>query len=80
MLSDLLQELTEAVKLQTVPIPMPAGGMIAIDSMIFHSAGVNRTKGTRMSMTLGYHRTDELALETPKRVLVRGKRIYRGND
>ena len=80
LLSDLLKELTEAAKLQTVPIPMPAGGMIAIDSMILHSTGVNRTEGTRMSMTLGYPRTDELALETPKRVLVRGKRIYRGND
>ena len=66
---------------QAVPIPMPAGGMIAIDSTIIHSAGINHTDGTRMSMTLGYHSVDELAgYDNPKRVLVRGQRFYRGND
>ena len=33
-----------------------------------------------MSMTLGYHTRDELSLDNPKRVLVRGDRIYKGND
>lgn len=66
---------------QLVPIPMPAGGLLAIDSMMLHSAGPNHTDGTRMSMTLGYHSVDELSLpENPKRVLVRGERIYGGND
>jgi phytanoyl-CoA hydroxylase len=66
---------------QTVPIPMPAGGLLAIDSLLLHAAGENRTPGTRMSMTLGYHSMDELcAVENPARVLVRGQRLYRGND
>jgi hypothetical protein len=34
-----------------------------------------------MSMTVGYHSVDELSgMENPKRVLVRGQRIYLGND
>ena len=52
-----------------------------IDSMIIHSAGINQTDGTRMSMTLGYHSVDELASEdNSKKVLVRGTRPYSGND
>ncbi len=66
---------------QAIPLPMPAGGLLAIDSMIIHSAGINRTDKTRMSMTLGYHSADELASgDNPKKVLVRGTRPYRGND
>ncbi len=66
---------------QTIPVPMPAGGMLAIDSMMIHSTGINQTDGTRMSMTLGYHSMDELSPpDNPKRVLVRGKHIYNGND
>jgi ectoine hydroxylase-related dioxygenase (phytanoyl-CoA dioxygenase family) len=66
---------------QTVPVPMPAGGMLAIDSMIMHGAGQNRTDGTRISLTVGYHSADELSdVENPKRVLVRGERRYLGND
>ena len=66
---------------QAIPFPMPAGGLLAIDSMIIHSAGINHTDRTRMSMTLGYHSADELASgDNPKKVLVRGTRPYRGND
>ena len=66
---------------QAIPLPMPAGGLLAIDSMIIHSAGINQTDGTRMSMTLGYHSVDELASEdNSKKVLVRGTRPYSGND
>lgn len=66
---------------QAIPLPMPAGGLLAIDSMIIHSAGINRTDRTRMSMTLGYHSADELASgDNPKKVLIRGTRPYRGND
>ena len=66
---------------QAIPLPMPAGGLLAIDSMIIHSAGINQTDGTRMSMTLGYHTADELASEdNSKKVIVRGERPYRGND
>ena len=73
--------LQEIAASQAIPLPMPAGGLLAIDSMIIHSAGINHTDSTRMSMTLGYHSADELASEdTPKKVLVRGVRPYRGND
>ena len=66
---------------QAVPLPMPAGGLVAIDSMVMHSAGRNTTPGTRISMTMGYHSVDELSgVENPRRVLVRGKRVYNGND
>jgi phytanoyl-CoA hydroxylase len=69
------------LKDQAVAVPMPAGGMIALDSMMLHAAGQNQTDGTRMSMTVGYHSVDELiGMENPKKVLVRGERVYRGND
>ena len=75
---DVLREIAAS---QTIPLPMPAGGLLAIDSTIIHSAGINHTDRTRMSMTLGYHGVDELeAQDNPKKVLVRGTRPYRGND
>jgi len=66
---------------QTVPVPMPPGGMLVIDSLLIHGAGRNRTEGSRMSMTMGYHSADELSnVENPRRVLVRGEHRYLGND
>lgn len=66
---------------QAVPIPMPAGGLLAMDSMVMHAAGNNTTPGSRISMTAGYHSVDELSrADNPARVLVRGERIYGGND
>jgi len=66
---------------QAVPLPMPAGGLVAMNSLVMHGAGTNRTAGTRISMTVGYHSVDELSgIDHPKRVLVRGERIYGGND
>ena len=71
----------QAALRQAIPLPMPAGGLLAIDSMVLHAAGVNRTEGTRLSMTLGYHSVDEFAEpDEQKRVLVRGERVYDGND
>jgi ectoine hydroxylase-related dioxygenase (phytanoyl-CoA dioxygenase family) len=65
---------------QALPVPMPAGGLLAMDSLVVHSAGENRTEGTRMSLTVGYLSADELAsVEDPKRVLLRGQRSYKGN-
>jgi phytanoyl-CoA hydroxylase len=58
---------------QAVPVP--------IDSLVIHGPGRNTTNDSRMSMTVGYHSVDELSdAPNPKRVLVRGERIYRGND
>ena len=75
------EAIQEIAASQAIPLPMPAGGLLAIDSMIIHSAGINRTDRTRMSMTLGYHSADELAAgDNPKKVLVRGTRPYQGND
>ena len=66
---------------QAVPVPMPAGGMLVIDSLIFHRIGTNETESSRMSMTIGYHSVDEFAgVDDPKLWLVRGERIYKGND
>jgi phytanoyl-CoA hydroxylase len=66
---------------QSVPVPMPAGGLLAIDSFLMHGAGRNQTEATRISMTVGYHSVDELSdVVNPKRVLVRGTRLYKGND
>jgi phytanoyl-CoA hydroxylase len=66
---------------QVVPVPMPVGGMLAIDSLVIHGPGRNQTDGTRMSLTVGYHSADELSdVPNPKRVLVRGERPYMGND
>ncbi len=66
---------------QTIPIPMSAGGLLAIDGLILHAAGLNRTERTRMSMTLGYHSVDHFSeVEDPKRILIRGERVYEGND
>ena len=66
---------------QRISLPMPAGGMLAIDSMLLHAAGRNRTDGTRMSLTAGYHLVDHHAgAWDPKRALVCGERVYRGND
>jgi len=66
---------------QAVAVPMPAGGLLALDSLVYHRIGTNRTEGSRMSITIGYHSVDEFAgTEDPKRLLVRGKRVYGGND
>lgn len=66
---------------QTVPVPMPAGGLLVIDSFLIHGPGENTTPHSRMSMTVGYHSVDELlGMENPRRVLIRGERPYLGND
>ena len=66
---------------QAVLAPMPAGGMLAIDSLIFHGATPNRSDETRMSLTVGYHSADELSEGSEdKTLLARGRRTYKGND
>lgn len=72
---------TKEVLEQAVPIPMPEGGMLVIDSMIMHGVGQNKTPDTRISMTMGYHSVDELSeVRNPKRIIVRGDGLYGGND
>lgn len=75
------EELFEIARSQAIPMPMPAGGLLAMDGLLLHAAGRNQTDGTRMSMTLGYHSADEFSLpDDRKHVLVRGERTYGGND
>lgn len=71
----------EALHAQALPVPMPAGGVLVFDSLLFHSVGVNSTDSTRMSATFGFHSVDETDDSIQeKRVLLCGDRIYRGND
>jgi ectoine hydroxylase-related dioxygenase (phytanoyl-CoA dioxygenase family) len=66
---------------QLVRVEMPAGGLLAIDSLLWHGVGHNRTAGTRTSMTLGYHSADDLSdVADPQRLLVRGERRYAGHS
>ena len=67
---------------QAVPVPVSKGGVLLIDSLVFHAAGFNRTPCTRLSVCCAYHSVDELSgVESdPKKTLVCGERLYRGND
>lgn len=67
---------------QAVPVPMTTGGILLLDSLAFHAAGNNTTDTNRMCLAAAYHSVDELSgeRESPHRLLVRGERIYRGND
>jgi len=65
---------------QAMPVPMPAGGMLVINSLILHTIGDNRTNTSRMSLTMGYHGGDELYGDAnPQCVQVRGEALYAGN-
>ena len=66
---------------QVVRVELPAGGLLAMDSLVWHGVGRNRTTETRLSMTMGYHSADDLAsVEDPQRLLVRGSRQYAGHS
>ncbi|MEU8928849.1 phytanoyl-CoA dioxygenase family protein [Streptomyces sp. NPDC048409] len=66
---------------QALTCEVQRGGVLLFNSLLFHSAGVNRTSSDRMSITLGYRSVDELQ-PTPQGYahLVRGEAVYRGND
>ena len=65
---------------QIVRAESPAGGMLVIDSLLWHGVGANKTGETRMTVTMGYHSVDDLAsVEDPSRILVAGQRPYKGN-
>jgi ectoine hydroxylase-related dioxygenase (phytanoyl-CoA dioxygenase family) len=66
---------------QSLPVPMPEGGVLLFDSLIFHAPGKNTTESTRMIAAMAYHSVDELSgKDDPKLMLVNGERLYRGND
>lgn len=57
------------VRRQALPVPMPAGGILLIDSLLFHSVGISETPGTRLSLSFACHSVDE------NRDTVRGERL-----
>ena len=67
---------------QALPVPMPAGGLLVLDSLMFHACGSNHSQEDRMAVTMGFHSVDELLDDPapPHRILVRGERLYRGNN
>jgi phytanoyl-CoA hydroxylase len=66
---------------QVVRAEAPVGGLLAIDSLMWHGVGPNRTGETRTSMTMGYHSVDDLAsVEDSQRLLVRGTRPRAGHS
>lgn len=64
----------------SLPVPMPAGGILIFNDALYHGADVNRTCGDRRSMTLGYMAHDDHATSHsgPERLSVSGTRVYRG--
>jgi ectoine hydroxylase-related dioxygenase (phytanoyl-CoA dioxygenase family) len=67
---------------QAVPVPMQAGGVLVIDSLTFHSVGVNSTPGSRRSMVFACHSADSLTEhpDVSSTVLLVGHRRFRGNS
>ena len=67
---------------QAVVVPMPKGGILLFNGLLFHAAGKNRSTGTRASMVFAFKSVDELIQQPDesRQLLVSGKFIYRGND
>jgi hypothetical protein len=67
---------------QTVPVPVERGGVLLMDSLVFHSVGPNRSTSERRSIVLGYRSVDELDPRDldSRQFLVTGEDLYRGND
>ncbi len=71
----------EDLRRQGLPVLAQKGGVLFFDSLLFHTAGVNRSDASRVSVALGYRSVDELSLDGHERCqLVLGERLYRGND
>jgi phytanoyl-CoA hydroxylase len=67
---------------QTVPVPVGKGGVLLMDSLVFHSVGPNRSTSERRSIVLGFNSVDELDPRGLDRhqFLIAGEDLYRGND
>lgn len=66
---------------QAIPIPMPAGGILIFDSLVFHAVGENKTEDSRLSCCFAFHSIDELSnIQDPKKILLVGEKLYRGNE
>jgi ectoine hydroxylase-related dioxygenase (phytanoyl-CoA dioxygenase family) len=49
---------------QSLPVEVAAGGVLFLNSLCFHSVGVNRSAGTRKSMVFACRSCDELTRST----------------
>jgi phytanoyl-CoA hydroxylase len=68
---------------QALPIPMPAGGILAIDGLAFHAAGETPVEKPRVLLTAAYRSVDELTereSDDPHYQLVLGNNLYRGDS
>jgi phytanoyl-CoA hydroxylase len=68
---------------QAVPVPMPAGGVLAVGGLAFHAAGPAPAGTRRVALTAAYRSVDELAAaerSDPNLHLVRGSGLYRGDS
>lgn len=65
---------------QSVPVPMRSGDVLVLDSLTFHSVGVNVTGESRMSTTFAVRSVDELDRASDRHILLSGNWIYKGND
>lgn len=64
---------------QSVPVPMPSGGVLLMDGFVFHATGQNRSNRLRPIVTMGYRCIDELVqVRDPNMVLIRGQYVYKG--
>lgn len=67
---------------QALPIPMPKGGILILDSLAFHSVGLNTTNSSRISTVFAFHSVDDLhdCPSDNSRILLSGTRFYKGTD
>lgn len=75
-------ELYRFVIEQALPIPMPKGGLLLLDSLAFHSVGLNTSCTSRMSVVFAFHSSDVLTKNhtDSTRLLLSGRRCYKGTD
>jgi len=67
--------------LRSVPLPMPAGGVLLFNDCCFHGSDANRSDLSRRSMTIAYraHDAHDVVKDDPEKTLVRGERVYKGH-
>ena len=66
---------------QELPILMPKGGVLLMNSLAFHSVGVNLGPGTRKSVLFACHSSDNTILsgDSESTILLAGERQFKGN-
>ncbi|MCZ6677907.1 MAG: phytanoyl-CoA dioxygenase family protein [Candidatus Poribacteria bacterium] len=66
---------------QSVPMPMPSGGVLIFNDALFHGADKNLASTPRRSMTLAFqgHDLHLVRKADPEKIIVRGERAYEGH-